>query len=189
MRNTTKEREGTVRPTQTGFQLRFERWLAHPVSAVWKALTIDHAEWLSGGGAEIELRVGGKVSMPAHHIESTVVELVPPRVLAFGWDSEQWGPGGTVRFELIPDGERTRLVFTHDHPPIDAAQQDAFAKKMGWADEMKRAVPRTLTGWHTLLDRLEHQLEAGSVPDMPTPEAPGDEWKHVFEHYLATVKG
>jgi uncharacterized protein YndB with AHSA1/START domain len=62
VRNTTKEREGTVRPTQTGFQLCFERWLAHPVSAVWKALTIDHAEWLSGGDAEIELRVGGKLS-------------------------------------------------------------------------------------------------------------------------------
>jgi hypothetical protein len=52
---------------------------------------------------------------------------------------------------------------------------------------MKRAVPRTLAGWHTLLDRLERQLDAGNLPDMPTPEDPGDEWKHVFEHYLTTV--
>jgi uncharacterized protein YndB with AHSA1/START domain len=183
----TKAKEGTVTPTDTGFMLRFERSLTHPIQTVWDALTLEHADWLSGEGAEIELRVGGRVWMPAHTVEATVTELEPPRVLAFGWDSAEWGPGGTVRFELIPDGDGTRLVFTHDHPPIDPAQQAEFAKKMGWPDPMKRAVPRTLAGWHTLLDRLERQLDAGNLPDMPTPEDPGDEWKHVFEHYLTTV--
>jgi uncharacterized protein YndB with AHSA1/START domain len=185
---TTKGKEGTVRPTDTGFMLRFERSLDHPVQNVWDAITKEHADWLSGEGAELELRVGGKVTMPAHDIDGTVVELDPPRVLAFGWDSEQWGSGGTVRFELIPDGDGTRLVFTHDHPPIDQAQQDEFAKKMGWPDEMKRPVPRTLAGWHSLLDRLEQRLAQGAVSAMPTPEDPGDEWKQVFGYYLETVK-
>ena len=183
----TKAKEGTVTPTDTGFMLRFERTLVQPVQTVWDALTLEHADWLSGEGAEIDLRVGGRVWMPAHTVESTIVELDPPRVLAFGWDSEEWGDGGTVRFELIPDGDGTRLVFTHAHPPIDRAQQEAFAEKMGWPDTMKRAVPRTLAGWHTLLDRLERTLNGGANANMPTPEEPGNEWEPLFEHYLATV--
>ena len=183
----TKDREGSVQPTDPGFRLRFEREIAHPIDTVWAALTEQHSEWLSGPGAELELRVGGNVRMPAHSIDSTVVELDPPQVIAFGWDSEEWGEGGTVRFELSPAGEGTRLVLTHDHPPIDPAQQDAFAKKMGWPDKMKRAVPRTLAGWHTLLDQFEHLLDGRALPDMPTPQLPGDYWEHIFEHYLATV--
>lgn len=179
---------GTIEPTKNGFLLRFERTLDHPVQTVWDALTREHGEWLSGEGAEMDLRVGGRVWMPAHTVESTIVELDPPRVLAFGWDSAEWGPGGTVRFELVPDGDRTRLLFTHDHPPIDQAQQDEFARRMGWPDEMKRAVPRTLAGWHALLDRLERLLGGRANNAMPTPEEPGNDWQPLFEHYLATVR-
>ena len=185
--NITKATEGTVQPKENGFQLRFEREIPHPVDAVWRALTQEHSEWLSGTGAEIELRVGGKVHMPEHTIDSTVVEYDPPRVIAFGWDSKDWGEGGTVRWELTPHGDVTRLVLTHDHPPIDPAQQDEFAKRMGWPDEMKRAVPRTLAGWHALLDRLEQHLGAREIASMPTPEEPGADWQRVFQHYLATV--
>ena len=185
--NIATDRTGTVRPTANGFLLRFERRIAHPVQDVWDALTVEHSEWLSGTGAEIELRIGGRVHMPDHTIESTVVELDPPRVIAFGWDSRDWGEGGVVRWELAPDGDGTRLVLTHDHPPIDPAQQHEFAKRMGWPDEMTRAVPRTLAGWHALLDRLERKLDGAAQPDMPTPEEPGNEWEPLFRHYLATV--
>jgi uncharacterized protein YndB with AHSA1/START domain len=187
MTNITKANEGTVRPTEKGFLLRFERELAHPVDTVWRAITEEHAQWLSGEGAEIELRVGGKVRMPAHMIESTVVEYDPPRVFSLGWDSPDWGDGGTVRWELSPSGDGTRLVLTHDHPPIDPAQQDEFAKRMGWPDEMKRAVPRTLAGWHLILDLLQQLLDGGRAADMPTPQDPGDAWQPTFEHYLETV--
>lgn len=186
-KSVTKENAGTVRPSDTGFQLRFEREIAHPVDTVWNALTKEHADWLSGEGAEIEPRVGGKVRMPEHTIQSTVVEYDPPRVIAFGWDSLDWGEGGVVRWELVASGDGTRLILTHDHPPIDPAQQEEFAKRMGWPDEMKRAVPRTLAGWHTLLDRLEHKLAGETTPDMPTPAEPGDHWKDTFGHYLETV--
>jgi uncharacterized protein YndB with AHSA1/START domain len=183
----TEANEGTVAPTADGFVLRFERTLDHPIATVWDALTVDHAQWLSGEGAELELRVGGRVVMPAHTIESTVAEIDPPRVLAFGWDSPEWGPGGTVRFELIPEGERTRLVFTHDHPPIDPALQEKFAKKMNWPDEMLRAVPRTMAGWHMLLNMLEQHVDGRRVANMPSPEDPGGDWDGIFRHYLATV--
>jgi uncharacterized protein YndB with AHSA1/START domain len=183
----TKANEGTVRPTENGFLLRFEREIAHPVDDVWRALTQEHSEWLSGEGAEIELRVGGKVRMPDHSVESTVVELDPPRLIAFGWHSPDWGEGGVVRWELTPDDNGTRLVLTHDHPPIDPAQQREFAKRMGWPDEMTRAVPRTLAGWHALLDRLERKLDGAEQPDMPTPEGVTDDWKALFDHYLSKI--
>lgn len=183
----TKANVGTVSPTATGFLLRFERRIDHSIDDVWRALTVDHPEWLSGQGAEIELKVGGKVRMPDHAISSEVVELDPPRVIAFGWDSPDWGEGGVVRFELVPDGDGTRLVLTHDHPPIDPEQQDDFAKRMGWPDEMKRAVPRTLAGWHALLDRLEHKLHGTTQPEMATPDDLPDDWKQLFAHYVATV--
>ena len=183
----TKANEGTVTPAANGFLLRFERRISHPVDDVWRAITVDHAQWLSGEGAEIELEIGGRVRMPDHTIESTVVELDPPRVIAFGWNSPDWGQGGVVRWELSPDGDGTRLVLTHDHPPIDPAQQNEFAKRMGWPDDMKRAVPRTLAGWHALLDRLEHTLDDTTQPAMATPEDLPDDWKELFAHYLATV--
>jgi uncharacterized protein YndB with AHSA1/START domain len=186
-KNTTMKSQGTVRPTDFGFQLRFEREIAHPVDKVWDALTARHTEWLSGPGSEIELRVGGKVRMPQHTIESTVTEYDPPRVIAYGWDSPDWGKGGTVRFELAGDGESTRLVLTHDHPPIDPAQQREFAERMGWPDTMLRAVPRTLAGWHSILDTLEFTLDGEAAPDMATPQLPGDYWEHLFDHYLATI--
>jgi uncharacterized protein YndB with AHSA1/START domain len=183
----TKANEGTVTPSGSGFMLRFERELRHPVDVVWKALTEEHSEWLSGPGAEIELRVGGKVRMPAHTIESTVVELDPPRVFALGWDSPEWGEGGVVRWELTPTDEGTRLVMTHDHPKIDPAVQEEFARRNNWPDEMKRAVPRTLAGWHMLLNMLEQHVDGRKVANMPTPEDPGGDWQPIFEHYLATV--
>jgi uncharacterized protein YndB with AHSA1/START domain len=186
-KNVTMKAQGTVRPTKDGFQLRFEREIAHPVEKVWDVLTTRHSEWLSGPGAEIELRVGGKVHMPAHKIESSVTAYEPPRVMAYGWDSPEWGKGGTVRWELSPDGDGTRLVLTHDHPPIDPAQQKAFAEKMGWPDTMLRAVPRTLAGWHFLLDALENVLDGKAQDDLPTPEEPGNAWESLFDHYLATV--
>ncbi len=187
MTNITKANEGSVRPTEKGFLLRFERELAHPVDMVWRALTEEHSQWLSGEGAEIELRVGGIVRMPAHTIDSTVTEYDPPNVIAFGWDSKDWGDGGTVRWELSPSRDGTRLVLTHDHPPIDPAQQDEFAKRMGWPDEMKRAVPRTLAGWHMLLDLLEQHVDGRTLSKMPTPEEPGNDWQQIFEHYLAVI--
>lgn len=188
-KNVTMKSQGTVRPTEDGFQLRFEREIAHPVDTVWNVLTTRHSEWLSGPSGEIELRLGGKVKMPAHTIESTVTEFEPPKVIAYGWDSPEWGKGGNVRWELSPGTSGTRLVLTHDHPPIDPAQQKQFAGKMGWPDKMLRAVPRTLAGWHFLLDALELMLDGDATPDVPTPQQPGDYWKHIFEHYLATVDG
>jgi uncharacterized protein YndB with AHSA1/START domain len=63
-----------------------------------------------------------------------VLEAEAPHRLAFTWGEE------TLRFELHPDGDGTRLVLTDELPAAHAA--------------------RNAAGWETCLDRL-----AGRSPD------------------------
>ena len=72
--------------------LRLERRLAHPVAAVWSALTepAELARWFPST-IDGELREGARLSFsfPEHHevpdMEGRVTDLDPPRALAFFW--------------------------------------------------------------------------------------------------------
>ena len=99
--------DGTVQQIDDGFVIRFERELSHPVETVWGALTRSEriSDWLGGEGSHIEPRVGGRVQLPAHGIESTVSAVEPGRVIEFGWKTAEWD-GGTVRWELRPSRGR-----------------------------------------------------------------------------------
>lgn len=111
--------------------LRFERRLAAPVETVWRWLTEPELrrQWFMTG--PIEPRVGGTIGFTVDHgnlsteevgyperyakmqgisFEERITVFDPPRVLAFTWDE---GKEGTATFELFPEGEATRLVFTH----------------------------------------------------------------------------
>ncbi len=92
-----------------------------------------------GGVYEVEV-------IPGHVASGRFVELDPPRRLVFtwGWEPDADGapanvpPGSsTVEIELDPDGDGTRLRFTHrDLPSSESAGRHAH----GWDHYLERLV-------------------------------------------------
>ena len=73
---------------------------------------------------ELELRVGGRwlsrgkdESCGDYELKGEILELDPPRVLAYTWEESLATPRGmgrtTVRYELEPTGNGTRVRVTH----------------------------------------------------------------------------
>ena len=157
-----RSRYGTVHTRADGYQLRFERHLLHPVERVWAALTdpAQLAQWLAPG--EIELTLGGRVSLAFTDgdgvIDGRVTAIAPPRLLEFTW-TDQDNDFGFVRWELVDD-DGTRLVLTHTVP--ESAR--GFGLPM-------------LAGWHSLLDQL-----AALLDDQPIPSS-GERWQELHDHY------
>ena len=106
---------GRIRPLGEGFEGRLERIFEHDQDAVWRMLTEPEglAQWLAQGS--MELRSGGKVHIDfadsGTTIESRVLELDAPRLLAYSWSSGD-EPERPLCWELAPAGKGTRLVLT-----------------------------------------------------------------------------
>lgn len=156
--------DGSVRRVADGYELRFERFLAHPVPMVWAALTESDAlaGWLAPG--TIDLVPGGRVRLAFanvdHVVEGAVVAVAPPRLLEY-----TWGEGhGSVRWELSAREGGTWLELTHAFPAVDEAAS-------------------FLAGWHTHLELL-----ALSLAGRPAPW-PWDRWHELHDHYAEAVAG
>ena len=69
----------------------------------------------SGRPAEINREVGGAFSLFKGHIIGRNLELVPNQRIVQAWRVVTWPEGAysIVRFDLKPQGSRTRLVFDH----------------------------------------------------------------------------
>ena len=87
--------------------LRFERRLAHPVEAVWRAITESDEllHWFPSRVEVDELRPGAEIafrfeSMPLEDAPTTmtgrVTDFDPPRQFGFYWGEDH------LRFELMP---------------------------------------------------------------------------------------
>jgi uncharacterized protein YndB with AHSA1/START domain len=141
--------------------VRFERRLAHPIDAVWRAVTdpAELAHWFPGEVA-VDLRLGGRMTFSEEGFtsEGEVTELDPPRLFAFSWGDDR------LRFELesTDRGAGCLLRFTHVLDASDRAARDA-------------------AGWHVCLDRLEGRLGGADT------EAPGssvtEEWRRHYDEY------
>lgn len=121
--------------------IRLERLLDAPVETVWRYLTEAElrSRWFMGGtdataGGEFELLVDhdklsdGIVPYPENYASykgtiwvEKVIRFEPPSLLE---TSFQGGKNGTVTYELVPDGERTRLVLTHSGFESATGSQD-----------------------------------------------------------------
>jgi uncharacterized protein YndB with AHSA1/START domain len=143
--------------------VRLERHLPDPPAVVWKALTEREqlGAWfpseviVSGGRWEVGAAI--TFTFPPDVIDRTftgeVLEVDEPRVLAFTWGED------TLRFELSPEGEGTRLVLIDELPP-DAAARNA-------------------AGWERCLDRL-----AGLEPAADAWQARFEHYAAAFEAML-----
>jgi uncharacterized protein YndB with AHSA1/START domain len=133
--------EATLIPGDPRPAVRLERRLPDPPEVVWQALT-EREQLRAWFPSDVigEWRVGAplRFPFPPEVIDMTltgeVLEVDPPRRLAFTWGEE------TLRFELHPEGDGTRLVLIDELPAAHAA--------------------RNAAGWDTCLDRL-----AGLDPD------------------------
>ncbi|MDQ3696337.1 MAG: SRPBCC family protein [Chloroflexota bacterium] len=160
---TERSRYGTVHEHAEGYQLRFERQLLHPAEKVWAALTDPArlAQWLAPG--ELELTLGGRVSLAFTDgdgvIDGRVTAIAPPRLLEFTWTDKD-DDLGFVRWELMADDGGTRLVLTHTLP-----------------ESARPFVLPSLAGWHLMLERLAALLDGQPLP------LSGERWQAFHDHY------
>jgi uncharacterized protein YndB with AHSA1/START domain len=144
--------------------IRLERTLDAPVEKVWRYLTEAElrAQWFMGGtdataDGEFELLndhdnlSDGPVPYPEDYApykgrawEEKVIRFEPPRLLETTF---QGGKNGTVRFELVPEGGRSRLIITHSGIESSTGFEDFGA------------------GWNSHMTVLQERLAGRGVPN------------------------
>jgi uncharacterized protein YndB with AHSA1/START domain len=165
-------REGTLVTIDGRPALRFERRYRHPMERVWRAISDpgEMARWFPSDvegeravGADLRFvddaqratarEAGEPTRDDGPMFRGTVVAYDPPKVFSFTWGGE------LLRFELLPDGADTVLVFTHllSHRSVAA---------------------RNGSGWHMCLAALDRLLGADAA-------GAGDlGWKDVYDDYV-----
>ena len=89
--------------------------------------------WI-GEAAEVEPQVGGayRLTVDGHFMRGELVQLEPPRRVAFTWGWEGGGPvppgSSTVVVELEPDGDGTLVRLTHRGLP----EEERELHGQGW---------------------------------------------------------
>ncbi|WP_423066437.1 SRPBCC family protein [Devosia sp. CN2-171] len=155
---------GTYERHGDHIDVRFERHYPRPPEKVWRALTDPErlADWM--GLSHVEPHVGGRFETMLDGIKPMRGEVLvwdPPKALELHWSNEH-APDSTVRYELTPEADGTRLIFTHRHMP------HATCALM-------------LPGWHVFFARLGQALEDEEPPDWVT------RWRQMqtvyIEHY------
>jgi uncharacterized protein YndB with AHSA1/START domain len=167
-------REGTLIHIEGRPALRFERRYRHPMERVWRAITDpdELRQWFPSDvvgdravGAELVFdddaqraeaqQAGEPTRADGPMFRGVVVAHDPPKVFSFTWGGE------LLRFELLPEGNETVLVFTH------LLSDQSVAARNG-------------SGWHMCLAELDRLLDASETG------AP-DDWMPVYEDYLHRV--
>jgi len=113
--------------------------VAAPPAVVWDALTdpAELAAWF-GADAEVDLRVGGAIRFrwpDSSERRGLVIDLDPPRRLAFRWRELRAGAAGlatadatVVAFTLEPDGDATRVTVTESPGVLGTEEELAMAE-------------------------------------------------------------
>ena len=144
--------------------VRLERVLSDPPPVVWRALTEREqlrswfpSDVILGGG---RWEVGAAITFPFLNVThptltGEVLEVDEPHVLAFTWGED------TLRFELAPEGDGTRLVLI-DELPADSAARNAA----GWEQCLDRlvGVEPAADGWQPRFERYA----AAFAPELGT---------------------
>src|SRR5215208_3937636 len=119
----------------TDTAVRREIAIAASPETVWEFLVDpDKATRWMGQSWSFDPRPGGEYRcdvIPGHTARGEFVELDAPHRLVFtwGWEPSEDGPNvvppgsSTIEIELTPEGDGTRLRFTHGDLPSDAAAE------------------------------------------------------------------
>ncbi len=134
---------------KTAEKVSLEREIAIAASPemVWEFLVDpDKATRWMGQACSFDARPGGEYRcdvIPGHTARGEFVELDPPHRLVFtwGWEPGEEGPNpvppgsSTIEIELTPDGDGTKLRFTHRDLPSD---ESAASHGHGWDHYLER---------------------------------------------------
>ena len=119
--------------TATSFEVRQSIEIAAPRERVFELVATPEgvAKW--GPYTTFEPRVGGRFDFQKSewHATGEIVEIDPPRVVAYTWDwlNHPLGRRTEVRFELEERGEGTLLHLIHTGLPSEEEQQ---SHNHGW---------------------------------------------------------
>ena len=180
-------REGRLVTIDGRTALRFERRFSHPIDRVWRAITApeEMRRWFPSEvigerspGAPLRfddeshrqeaIEAGEPTRAEGPEFTGRVIAFDPPNVFSFTWGAE------LLRYELTPDGEGTRLVFTQvlSHPSVAA---------------------RNGAGWHVCLAELDSLLDGASSGDEGAGAGEGagegteDGGFEIYDDYIAAV--
>ena len=126
-----------------------ERTLNAPIEKVWKAITdknqmkqwyFDLADFKPEPGFEFEF-AGGKDDRSYLHL-CKITEVVPGKKLQYSWRYEGYEGISFVTFELFAEGNKTRLVLTHEGLETFPSTNQDFAKE------------NFVEGWNTIIGTL-----------------------------------
>ena len=99
-----------------------ETTFSAPPSRIYETL-VDLQQFSAATGAPAtgDSTEGASFSAFGGHVTGRHVELVPDRLVVQAWRAKPWKEGhySIVRFELVPDGKGTKLVFDHFGFPED----------------------------------------------------------------------
>ncbi len=152
--------------------VRLERLLSDPPPVVWRALTEREQlrSWfpcdviVSGG----RWKIGAAITFPFPDVihpmlTGVVLEVDEPHALAFTWGDD------TLRFELSPEGDGTRLVLIDELPPDSAARNAA-----GWEQCLDRlaGVEPAADGWQPRFERYAAAFAPALGPQQGRPARP-----------------
>jgi len=120
-----------------------ERTFNAPVGRVWTALTnveqmrqwyFDLKEFKPEVGFEFEFVVEHE-GMTYHHL-CRITEVIPQKKIAYTWRYKGYPGDSLVKFELLAEGDKTRLKLTHDgldtFPKLPSFARENFLK--GWTE-------------------------------------------------------
>jgi uncharacterized protein YndB with AHSA1/START domain len=151
------DKYGVVEPAGDRWRLRFTRRLKHAPDKVWRALTEpEHLQAWFPQKIVGEWAVGATLKFVSDNgdFEGKVLAYEPQSVLEFLWGTD------TIRFEVAPDGDGSRLTVLDTFAELGKAARDA-------------------AGWHACLDLLEHELD-GTKPAWTV----GDRWPTIHKRYV-----
>lgn len=128
-----------------GYEVRFERFLQHPIERVWRALTDPAIIRIWFTDVEMDFREGGRITIwfrDEQHTESPgeIIRIDPLHHFSFLWENEL----AVWELEAIADHE-TKLNFAYSRI----------------SREYAISVP---AGWHIILDQLESVLDGHTEP-------------------------
>ena len=144
--------------------VRLERLLPDPPEIVWLALTEREQlkgwfpcdVFLAGEGWQPGAKI--RFEFPGLVLDGVVLEADKPERLAFTWGEE------TLRFELSPEGDGTRLVLTDELPGSIAARNAA-----GWDGCLDRLAGLSRRTWQARFERYTTLFEPELGPQNGPP--------------------
>jgi uncharacterized protein YndB with AHSA1/START domain len=122
-----------------------------PVSKVWKAITdkeqmkqwyFDIAEFKPEAGFEFRFYGEGHKGEKYLHL-CKIIEVIPEKKISYSWRYENYPGDSLVTFELLKEGNMTKLRLTHEGLESFAADNPDFAKESfneGWTYLIEKSI-------------------------------------------------